>query len=152
LSVIVHDELIPLRSRPIIQSGFRSSTAAYPLLHIDAFNNALAKSQRAEDVDPILVVPPINAGEGPSACCHVLHEGIRFLCPISGDGTSHSTDSLFHGSNKVTVDPLFAFAFLQTFVDILLEYFGSFSLETLKENFDVVYQVFVSYPVLANVC
>lgn len=40
-----------------------------------------------------------------------------------------------------SVDPTFAFAFLQTFIDILQEYFGSVNAATLKENFDVVYQV-----------
>lgn len=41
----------------------------------------------------------------------------------------------------VTVDPLYAFAFLQTFIDILTEYFGTVSTVTLRENFDIVYQV-----------
>ena len=44
------------------------------------------------------------------------------------------------------VDPLYAFSFLQTFVDILQEYFGHLSAETLKDNFDVVYQVCLSGP------
>ena len=39
------------------------------------------------------------------------------------------------------VDPLLAFAFIQTFVDILQEYFGTVSVPTVKENFDIVYQV-----------
>lgn len=39
------------------------------------------------------------------------------------------------------VDPLYAFAFLQTFIDILQDYFGQLSAITLKDNFDVVYQV-----------
>jgi AP-3 complex subunit mu len=39
------------------------------------------------------------------------------------------------------VDPLFAFSFLQTFVDILFEYFGTVNAATLKDNFDVVYQL-----------
>ncbi|KAG6833630.1 hypothetical protein H0H87_004257 [Tephrocybe sp. NHM501043] len=39
------------------------------------------------------------------------------------------------------VDPLFAFAFIQTFIDILNEYFGNVSAATLKDNFDVVYQL-----------
>ena len=39
-----------------------------------------------------------------------------------------------------TVDPLFAFAFIQTFVEILQDYFGVLSAATLKDNFDVVYQ------------
>jgi hypothetical protein len=42
---------------------------------------------------------------------------------------------------RSAVDPLFAFAFLQTFIDILREYFGALSAATLKDNFDVVYQV-----------
>ncbi|TFY59829.1 hypothetical protein EVJ58_g5536 [Rhodofomes roseus] len=49
---------------------------------------------------------------------------MRILCPISGE-----------------VDPLYAFAFMETFVDILREYFGYISAETLKENFDIVYQL-----------
>lgn len=43
------------------------------------------------------------------------------------------------------VDPLFAFAFLQSFVEILQDYFGTVSAATLKDNFDVVYQVCVIY-------
>lgn len=45
----------------------------------------------------------------------------------------------------ISVDPLIAFAFLQTFIDILNEYFGNVSAATLKENFDVVYQVCYSF-------
>ncbi|KAF9076627.1 Mu homology domain-containing protein [Rhodocollybia butyracea] len=110
--------------RPIIQSGFRSSTTAYPLLHIDAVNNALQKADRSADVDPVIYVAPYNSAN-PSACCHVEVGDMRFLCPISGD-----------------VDPLFAFAFLQTFIDILREYLGTVSAATLKDNFDIVYQLF----------
>ena len=39
------------------------------------------------------------------------------------------------------MDPLLGFAFLQTFINILREYFGDLSAATLKDNFDVVYQV-----------
>ncbi|KAL0949818.1 hypothetical protein HGRIS_009853 [Hohenbuehelia grisea] len=110
--------------RPIIQSGFRSVSSAYPLLHIDAYNNAAPKAQRPGDIDPVIYVPPYNAVDTPSACCHIPCGDIRILCPVSGD-----------------VDPLFAFAFIQTFVDILQEYFGTVSAATLKDNFDVVYQL-----------
>ncbi|KAJ7667599.1 Mu homology domain-containing protein [Mycena polygramma] len=110
--------------RPIIQSGFRSTSPAYPLLHVDAFNNAIPKSHRSGDIDPVIYVPPYNAADSPSACCHVECGDMRILCPVSGD-----------------VDPLFAFAFLQTFIDILREYFGALSAATLKDNFDVVYQL-----------
>ncbi|KAK2466394.1 hypothetical protein APHAL10511_002036 [Amanita phalloides] len=107
--------------RPIIQSGFRLTSSAYPLLHIDALNTALARSPRPEDVDPVIYVHSHNS---PSACCHVRCSDIRFLCPVSGD-----------------VDPLVAFSFLQTFIDILREYFGVVNANTMKENFDVVYQL-----------
>ncbi|KZP27919.1 clathrin adaptor mu subunit [Athelia psychrophila] len=107
--------------RPIIQSGFRASPPAYPLLHIDAFTTALAKAPRAFDIDPVLYVA---TPETPSACCHIQRGDVRILCPISGD-----------------VDPLLAFAFLQTFIEILLEYFETLSAATLKDNFDIVYQL-----------
>ncbi|KAJ3892563.1 Mu homology domain-containing protein [Lentinula edodes] len=111
--------------RPIIQSGFRSSTTAYSLLHIDAVNNALQKAERSADVDSVIYVPPLNTANGSSACCHVEVGDLRFLCPVSGD-----------------VDPLLAFAFLQTFIDILREYLGTVSAATLRDNFDIVYQLF----------
>lgn len=41
---------------------------------------------------------------------------------------------------EIQVDPLLGFAFLQTFIDVLREYFGTLSAATLKDNFDVVYQ------------
>ncbi|KAF7301598.1 MHD domain-containing protein [Mycena indigotica] len=110
--------------RAIIQSGFRSKPLAYPLLHIDAFNTAVAKSRRAGDIEPVIYVPAYNVAESPSACCHVECADIRILCPVSDDG-----------------DPLFAFSFIRTFVDILYEYFGTPSAATLKDNFDVVYQL-----------
>lgn len=41
----------------------------------------------------------------------------------------------------IVADPLIAFAFLQAFIDILHDYFGTVSSAILKDNFDVVYQV-----------
>ncbi|EJD53907.1 clathrin adaptor, mu subunit [Auricularia subglabra TFB-10046 SS5] len=101
------------------QSNF-ASTPAYPLLHIDAVNDALAKSPTA-GVEPVLYVSGPN---GPSACCHVACNGLRFLCPASGE-----------------VDPLFVFSFIQTFVDILKDYFGELSAAVIRDNFDIVYQL-----------
>lgn len=43
-----------------------------------------------------------------------------------------------------SVDPLYAFAFMRAFIEILYEYFGTVSAATLKDNFDVVYQVYLS--------
>ncbi|KAJ8086121.1 hypothetical protein PM082_004941 [Marasmius tenuissimus] len=111
--------------RPIIQSGFRSKSTAYPLLHIDVLNNELQKTTTLSDIDPVLYVPPFNSTDTPSACCHVSYSDVHILCPVSGD-----------------VDPLVAFAFVDTFIEILREYFGSVSAGIIKENFDVVYQLF----------
>lgn len=72
-------------SRPIIQSGFRSTSPSYPLLHIDALNNALAKSP--ESVDPVIYVAPYNTAAS-TACCHIQCGDIKLLCPVSGDGLS----------------------------------------------------------------
>ena len=41
----------------------------------------------------------------------------------------------------ISVDPLFVFAFLQIFIETLTDYLGELSVESLKESFDVVYQV-----------
>ena len=46
--------------RPIVLSRFRHRSAAYPLVHIDSLNNALALAQRetgSDAVEPILRVP-----------------------------------------------------------------------------------------------
>ncbi|TBU22047.1 clathrin adaptor mu subunit [Dichomitus squalens] len=115
--------ILDTTGRPIVQSGFHSFPPAYSLLQIDAVNTALASAKRPSDVDPVIYVQGLNL-ESPSACCYMKRGELRYLCPVSGD-----------------VDPLYAFAFLQTFVDILHEYFGHLSAETLKDNFDIVYQL-----------
>ena len=81
------------RRRPIIQSGFRSTNAAYPLLHIDTLNNALSSSTRKDDVDPVLHVPGYSSDGKQSACCHVKCGDVRILAPISGDGTCSPSSS-----------------------------------------------------------
>ncbi|KAG0699840.1 clathrin adaptor mu subunit [Suillus ampliporus] len=107
--------------RPIIQSSYTTYPAAYPLLHIEALNNALAKAPREGSVDPVIYVGELSCS---SACCHVEVGGMRFVATISGDA-----------------DPLIAFAFLDAFVEILHDYFGVVSVATLKDNFDIVYQL-----------
>ena len=79
------DGLIILDStnvKPIVQTSFRSFPSAYPLLHIDAYSVALDKAARPEDIDPVLLV---NLPDAPTACCHLQHRTLTFLCPISGD-------------------------------------------------------------------
>jgi hypothetical protein len=83
-------QVLKPRRRPIIQSGFRSTNAAYPLLHIDTLNNALSSSTRKDDVDPVLYVPGYSSDGKQSACCHVKCGDVRILAPISGDGTCSS--------------------------------------------------------------
>ena len=73
--------------RPVIQSGFRSTFPTYPLIHVDAINDAISKAPKAQDVDPIVYVPSLTLGDPPSACCHVLCNDIRLLCVVSGNGT-----------------------------------------------------------------
>ncbi|KAH7916717.1 clathrin adaptor mu subunit [Hygrophoropsis aurantiaca] len=112
--------------RPIIQSGYTAYPPAYPLLHIDTLNNALAKVQREGDIDPVLYVSPgIGDSLAGSACCHIeVGGGLRMIASVSGDA-----------------DPLIAFSFLQAFLEILYDYFGTISASTLRDNFDIVYQL-----------
>ncbi|KAH8986338.1 clathrin adaptor mu subunit [Lactarius akahatsu] len=118
------DGLIVLDSanaRPIVQTSFRSFPPAYPLLHINAYSSAVAKAVRPEDVDPVLLV---TLPDEPTACCHLQHRSLTFLCPISGD-----------------LDPLYAFTFIRTFLNILIEYFGEVTAPVLRDNFDIVHQL-----------
>ena len=48
---------------------------------------------------------------------------------------------VYYNLTFTAVDPLFIFSFLQEFVETLNDYLGELSVENLKENFDVVYQV-----------
>lgn len=136
------DHSAPCR-RPVIQSGYTRFPPAYPLLHIDALNNELSKSSRTDGVDPVIYVPPgIGDFSGGSACCHVEMGELRLIASVSGDGEDLQYVHLSSHQNPCIVDdPLIAFAFLQAFSDILHDYFGTVSSATLKDNFDVVYQV-----------
>jgi len=63
-------------------------------------------------------------GWGSAALCHVEREGLRFLVPISKE-----------------VNPMFAFAFLDSFLDTLGTYLGEVTETTLRNNFDTVYML-----------
>ncbi len=129
--------------RPVIQSWFRSTYPTYPLIHVDAVNDAISKAPKPQDVDAVIYVPSLTIGDPPSACCHVLCNDMRLLCVISGNGAflCHFVHGFFRNATESQVDPLLAFAFVQTFIDILQEYFGTVSVATVKENFEIVYQV-----------
>ncbi|KAH9050560.1 hypothetical protein EDB84DRAFT_1613159 [Lactarius hengduanensis] len=45
-------------------------------------SSAVAKAIHPEDVDPVLLV---TLPDEPTACCHLQHRSLTFLCPISGD-------------------------------------------------------------------
>jgi len=68
---------------------------------------------------------------------------MRLLCVINGNGVflCHFVPWFFRNATESQVDPLLAFAFVQTFIDIIQEYFGTVSVATVKENFEIVYQV-----------
>lgn len=135
--------------RPIIQSNFRNHPPNYPLAVVDAFNDAVSNSRTEdsahEDLDPVLYISTTTT---PCVCCHVQAGGLRFLCPASQE--SKQQVELFDRTQlaypKLAVDPLYMFAFLERFIAILQEYLQEISLPTLKEHFDVVYQVRHTFP------
>ena len=74
-----------------MQTNFRNAPAAYPLLHLDAFNRAQEKARTGTSyptkIDPILPLNvPASADRSSSVLCHVERGGIYFLCPVSADG------------------------------------------------------------------
>lgn len=71
-----------------------------------------------------------HSGSNGSALCHIERDGLRYLVPVSGE-----------------VNPLFAFAFLESFLETLREYLGDVTEGTVKDNFDIVYMV--SFPALS---
>jgi len=65
--------------------------------------------------------------------------GLRALCTRK---VSHIKITLPSSNlNSFPADPLFVFAFIHTLLDVLQEYLGEVSAGTIRDNFDVVYQV-----------
>jgi hypothetical protein len=71
-------------SKPLISSHFPFQPPSYASVHIDTFNHLLRKAQG--ELDPVLWVSGLTG----AALCHVEKEGLRFLCPISQEGTSRA--------------------------------------------------------------
>ncbi|KIM33439.1 hypothetical protein M408DRAFT_61322 [Serendipita vermifera MAFF 305830] len=109
--------------RPIVQTAFGPDSSSRVMQHVDALNAAydLASTENKMSVDPIIVV---ETATGPSACCNVQHGSLRIACPVHTE-----------------TDPMFVFAFIQTLLDVLQEYLGEVSAGTIRDNFDVVYQL-----------
>jgi AP-3 complex subunit mu len=86
-------------------------------------------------------------GWGSAALCHVEREGLRFLVPISKEGELRwlagrsSIGADFKSIDDNAVNPMFAFAFLDSFLDTLGTYLGEVTETTLRNNFDTVYMV-----------
>lgn len=78
-----------------------------------------------DELEPVIWVNTLNSGPGSGAAlCHIERDGLRYLVPLSHE-----------------VNPLFAFAFLESFLETLREYLGEVTEVTVKDNFDVVYMV-----------
>ncbi|KAG6332264.1 hypothetical protein ID866_6828 [Astraeus odoratus] len=122
--------ILDANGRPIIQSGYTSFAPAYPLLHVDALNNELSKASPSGCVDPVIYVSA-GGGDMPdgSACCHIQLGEMRMLVSISGDGRW----PLVQLDRREEIN--------LSFHEILQDYFGTVSTVTLKDNFDIVYQL-----------
>lgn len=200
--------------KPIITSHFRAHTPNYPLLHIDAYNQALARRKPSyagpsavlggsgaggrcaqttrDELEPVLwVTVPVGQGTfrvkrrdkkqlggggyagsdsseeededdeddeddeteeddeqvqagtwQTAGLCHLEREGMSFLAPLSHEGES-PLEGAAHASVLISraVNPLFAFAFLECFLDVLAAYFGQVTETSIRDNFDIVYMV-----------
>lgn len=119
----------------MITSNFTTHPPSYAAIHVDAFNHALSQQRslaakadcdaEVTELEPVLWVNSFSrSGGNGSALCHIERDGLRYLVPVSGE-----------------VNPLFAFAFLESFLDTLREYLGDVTEGTVKDNFDIVYMV-----------
>ncbi|CAG8496736.1 5007_t:CDS:10 [Ambispora leptoticha] len=84
---------------------------------VDYFNDQVGKVSSPEELVPVISVPKYQL-------VHVHRSNLTFLSPISSE-----------------VDPLMVLEFQHRIVDILTEYLGEVSEATIKDNFDVVYQL-----------
>lgn len=95
-------------------------------------------------------------GMGGAGICHIQREGLRFLVPVGQEGESRSSQTEYwgvslagnrrayysgDGTDAPVVNPLFAFSFLESFLETLQDYLGDVTETALKDNFDIVYMV-----------
>ena len=136
--------------RTIVQSNFRNTSPSYALAHVDVFNHALEKSSSIGggfNLDPVLQSNiPASSDRTTSVLCHTERNGLWFLCPISVEGVLASFGYLTIVFDRLpVVDPLFAFSFIDTFIQTLVEYLGDVSSSLIRDHFDIVYQVPVRF-------
>ncbi|CAI2177955.1 6861_t:CDS:10 [Funneliformis geosporum] len=84
---------------------------------VDYFNDHVSKQSSPEELVPVISTPKYQL-------VHVYRSSLTFLSPVSSE-----------------VDILLVIEFLHRIVDILAEYFGEMSEISIKDNFDVVYQL-----------
>ncbi|KGB79746.2 AP-3 complex subunit mu [Cryptococcus deuterogattii R265] len=122
--------ILDTNGKPIICSNFTSHPLSYATAHIDTFNEARKRalvSGSGRGMDPVLWVNTLERGGigmSGGGLCHSERNGLYFLVPIGQE-----------------VNPLFAFSFLESFVDILRDYLGDVTEMTIKDNFDIVYML-----------
>ncbi|WWD16046.1 hypothetical protein CI109_100471 [Kwoniella shandongensis] len=120
--------ILDSNGKPLITSHFSTHPPSYPSLHIDAFNTARQRSiAQDKELDPVIWVNTLSrtgGGMSGAGLCHLEREGLFFLVPVGQE-----------------VNPLFAFSFLDSFLDTLRDYLGEITETTIKDNFDIVYML-----------
>ncbi|CAJ0747993.1 12265_t:CDS:10 [Entrophospora sp. SA101] len=84
---------------------------------VDYFNDYAMKQTSSEDLLPIISTPKYQL-------VHIYRSSLTFLSPVSNE-----------------VDALLVLEFLHRIADIFTEYFGDLSELSIKDNFDIVYQL-----------
>ncbi|PKK76286.1 adaptor-related protein complex 3 mu 1 subunit-like protein [Rhizophagus irregularis] len=84
---------------------------------VDYFNDQVSRQSSPEDLPPVVSTPKYQL-------VHVYRSSLTFLSPVSSE-----------------VDVLLVLEFLHRIVDILAEYCGEISELSIRDNFDVVYQL-----------
>ncbi|WWC69284.1 uncharacterized protein I206_103222 [Kwoniella pini CBS 10737] len=120
--------ILDSNGKPLISSHFALHPPSYPSLHIDSFNTARKKAiADDEELEPVIWVNTLARGGSSmsgAALCHIQREGMYFLVPVGQE-----------------VNPLFAFSFLDSFLDTLKDYLGDITETSIKDNFDIIYML-----------
>jgi len=82
---------------------------------------------------------------GGAGICHIQREGLRFLVPVGQEGAFLI---YVDRGELMIVNPLFAFSFLESFLETLQDYLGDVTETAIKDNFDIVYMVRLIPPKL----
>ncbi|KAL7415546.1 Mu homology domain-containing protein [Mrakia frigida] len=110
--------------KSIISTPFRPQSLQH--IYIQSFLAAQADSKLSPSSsrEPKELEPVFWVGEEEGVCCWVERGGMTVLCPLVKEA-----------------NPLLGFRFMEVFLEVLEEYLGEVSESTLKDNFDIVYQL-----------